>query len=149
LASIVNVLADLSNELPIVWPMHPRSRKNLENCGLQEQLDKSPRLKISEPIGYLDMLKLNRHARMVITDSGGLQDEATVLGIPCITLRDNTERPITVEVGCNKVVGNDPDAIQTAVFSALSRNGQNIRTPELWDGKAAERIVDVIAQYHS
>jgi UDP-N-acetylglucosamine 2-epimerase (non-hydrolysing) len=149
LAGIVDVLIDLSPRLSIVWPLHPRCKKNLEAFGMLGRLENAPSVKITEPLGYLDMLSLNRHARMIITDSGGLQEEATVLRVPCITLRENTERPITVEAGCNKVVGNHPDAIRAAVFSALSRNGQHIRTPELWDGRAAERIVDVIVRHYS
>jgi UDP-N-acetylglucosamine 2-epimerase (non-hydrolysing) len=149
LAGIVGVLIDVSRELPIVWPLHPRSKKNLERFGMLEALENAIGMKITEPLGYLDMLSLNRHARMIITDSGGIQEEATVLGVPCITLRENTERPVTVEVGCNKVVGSHPDAIRAAVFSALSTNKQNIRTPELWDGKAAERVIDIILSYYS
>jgi len=128
LAGIVGVLIDLSHELPIVWPLHPRSKKNLERFGMLAALENAVGMKITEPLGYLDMLSLNRHARMIITDSGGIQEEATVLGVPCITLRD---------------------AIRAAVFSAWSTNKQNIRIPELWDGKAAERVIDVIVSYYS
>jgi len=149
LAGIIGVVIDLSRELPVVWPMHPRSKKNLEGFGMLARLENALGVKITQPLGYLDMLSLNRHARMIITDSGGLQEEATVLGVPCITLRENTERPITVEAGCNKVVGNHPGAIRAALFSTLSTNRQSIRTPELWDGKAAERIVDVLVRYRS
>lgn len=149
LAGIIDVLVDLSRELPIIWPLHPRSRKNLEANGLLNRLQAAPGMKLTEPLGYLDMLALNRRARMIITDSGGLQEEATVLAVPCITLRDNTERPVTVECGCNEVVGNRPEAIRSAVFSTLSRNGRMIRTPEFWDGRAAERIVDVLARLYS
>ena len=149
LGRIIDVLIDLSRELPIIWPLHPRAKKNLEEFGMLGRLQNTPNMKIIAPLGYVDMLALSRHARMIITDSGGLQEEATALRIPCITLRENTERPITVEVGCNQVVGNDPDAVRTAVFSALSKNGQNIRTPEFWDGKAAKRVVDVLARCYS
>ena len=95
------------------------------------------------------MLALNRFARLIITDSGGLQEEATVLGIPCITLRPNTERPITVEVGCNQVVGNQPDRIRSAILSVLKNNGSQIRIPALWDGKAAVRIVQILLRLYS
>jgi UDP-N-acetylglucosamine 2-epimerase (non-hydrolysing) len=147
LAGIIDVLIDLSRELPIIWPLHPRSKKNLESVGLLARLEKAPGMILTDPLGYLDMLAVNRHARMIITDSGGLQEEATVLGVPCITLRHNTERPVTVECGCNRVVGNNPAAIRSAVSSALSLNGKGIRIPELWDGRAAERIAAVLDRW--
>jgi UDP-N-acetylglucosamine 2-epimerase (non-hydrolysing) len=147
LAGIIDVLIDLSRELPIVWPLHPRSKKNLENMGLLTRLEAARGMILTDPLGYLDMLALNRSARMIITDSGGLQEEATVLGVPCITLRNNTERPVTVECGCNQVVGNHPDAIRGALFSALTRDRRTIRTPDLWDGKAAGRIADVLVRW--
>jgi UDP-N-acetylglucosamine 2-epimerase (non-hydrolysing) len=144
LAGIIGVLIDLSRELPVIWPLHPRSKNNLGSVGLLERLEAAPGIILTDPLGYLDMLALNRRARMIITDSGGLQEEATVLGVPCITLRHNTERPVTVECGCNEVVGNKPGAIRGALFSALTRDRQMIRTPELWDGRAAKRIVEII-----
>ena len=149
LKGIVEVILDLARELPIVWPVHPRSRKNLERFSVWGRLEESGGIKLSEPIGYIDMLTLNRRARMIITDSGGLQEEATILRVPCITLRSNTERPITVEVGCNQVVGNQPSGIRCAISSALNGNGREIRIPELWDGRAAERIVKVLTRLYS
>lgn len=145
-SGIVDFMIRLSWELPIVWPVHPRSKKNLESLGLLRRVGSSRGLILTDPIGYLDMLTLNRRARMIITDSGGLQEEATILRVPCITLRENTERPITVEVGCNRVVGNHPAGIRSAISSILSRNGQEVGTPELWDGHASERIVNVLIQ---
>ena len=147
--SIIDTLIDLSHELPIVWPIHPRSRKRLENFGLLDRVTQSRGLRLTPPLGYLDMLALNRFARLIITDSGGLQEEATVLGVPCITLRPNTERPITVEVGCNQVVGNQPDRIRSAILSVLNTNGCQIHIPELWDGRAAVRIVQVLLRFCS
>jgi UDP-N-acetylglucosamine 2-epimerase (non-hydrolysing) len=144
LRGIIDVLVDLSRELPIVWPLHPRSRKNLEVMGLLSSLEAAPGMILTDPLGYVDMLALNRRARMIITDSGGLQEEAAVLGVPCITLRNNTERPVTVECGGNQVVGNQPGSIRAALFSALTRDRKTIRTPELWDGKAAARIADIV-----
>ncbi|HEX9666324.1 MAG TPA: UDP-N-acetylglucosamine 2-epimerase (non-hydrolyzing) [Thermodesulfobacteriota bacterium] len=141
---IVDVLVELSEELPIVWPIHPRARKVLEQDGLLSRVKSSSSLKLSDPIGYLDMLTLNRQARLIITDSGGLQEEATVLRVPCITLRENTERPVTVAAGANRVIGNQPARIRSEIQSELNRNGHNITIPELWDGKAAVRIVDVL-----
>ncbi len=146
---ILDVLVRLAEKLPIVWPIHPRARNALEQNGLLNRIKSNGRLKLSEPIGYLDMLTLNRWARLIITDSGGLQEEATVLGVPCITLRENTERPVTVEAGANRVVGNHPARIRLAISSILKRNGYNITTPELWDGKAAGRIVDALLGFFS
>ncbi len=146
---IFNVMIDLSQELPIIWPVHPRSRKMLEQLGLEHHIKNNQELRLVEPIGYLDMLTLNRRARLIITDSGGLQEEATVLGVPCITLRENTERPVTVEAGANRVVGNSPDRIRAAVLSILNGNSNRITIPELWDGKAAMRIVEVLLHLNS
>jgi UDP-N-acetylglucosamine 2-epimerase (non-hydrolysing) len=144
LSGIVNVLIDVSRLLPIVWPIHPRARKNLEAFGLLRQLEKSPGLKLAQPIGYLDMLALSQGARLILTDSGGLQEEATILRVPCITLRENTERPVTIECGCNQLVGNEPSRIRAAVYGALDSARRDIRVPELWDGHAAERIVQIL-----
>lgn len=143
-SGIIDVMMELSGEFPIVWPIHPRSRKNLEQLGYLARIDNCGSLKLTDPIGYLDMLALNRRARMIITDSGGLQEEATILRVPCITLRNNTERPVTVQAGCNQVVGNQPTGIRSAISSVLSGNGREIRTPELWDGHAAERITNAL-----
>jgi UDP-N-acetylglucosamine 2-epimerase (non-hydrolysing) len=144
LAGIVDVLIEMSQKQPIVWPVHPRSRRMLEQGGLLLRVERSPGLRLIDPVGYVDMLTLNRNARMIITDSGGLQEEATVLGVPCITLRHNTERPVTVLSGANQVVGNQPDAVRAAIELALDGNEPTIRVPELWDGKASGRIVDVL-----
>jgi UDP-N-acetylglucosamine 2-epimerase (non-hydrolysing) len=141
---IVDVMVELSGQLPIVWPVHPRSRKMLERLGLVQRIASSRGMKLTDPVGYSDMLTLNRCARVILTDSGGLQEEATVLGVPCITLRQNTERPVTIEVGANRVVGNHPATIRSTVHAVLKGNGPAIRIPELWDGKTAARIVDVL-----
>lgn len=148
-SGIVNVMIELSRELPIIWPVHPRSRKMLQRLGLVRHIESCKGLRLTDPIGFLDMLTLNRRARMIITDSGGLQEEATVLGVPCITLRQNTERPITIEAGANRVVGNHPAGIRFAVCSVLNGNRQKIHIPELWDGKAAVRIIDVLMCIYS
>ena len=146
LGGIIDALSEIGCELPILWPLHPRSRKNLEQWGILQRLDKVSGIIVSPPLGYLDMLTLNRKARIILTDSGGVQEEATVLRVPCVTLRDNTERPVTIESGCNQLAGNDPAKIRSTISSALSRNGRDIQTPELWDGHAAERIVEVLAR---
>jgi len=150
-SGIVRVMLELSRELPIVWPVHPRSRKMLGQLGLTrcESVKHSRGLKLTDPLGYLDMLTLNRRARLMLTDSGGLQEEATVLGVPCVTLRQNTERPVTVEVGANQVVGNHPAGIRFAVHSLLNGGERQIRVPELWDGKTAARVVNVLRGLYS
>jgi UDP-N-acetylglucosamine 2-epimerase (non-hydrolysing) len=149
LGGIIEVLSEISRTLPIVWPVHPRARKNLEAFGFIDQLERCPSLKLTQPLGYLDMLALSRSARLILTDSGGLQEEATVLRVPCITLRSNTERPVTVECGCNRLAGNEPSRIRSAIYAALDGSGGEIRTPELWDGRAAERIVDALIRFRS
>ena len=149
LSGIVEVMIELSRQLPIVWPIHPRSSKMLEQSGLLHRIDRNPDFKLIDPLGYLDMLTLTRRARMILTDSGGLQEEATVLGVPCVTLRQNTERPVTVAVGANRLAGNQPEGIRAAIQSVLDGKGPNIRIPELWDGKAAVRIVDVLMHFYA
>jgi UDP-N-acetylglucosamine 2-epimerase (non-hydrolysing) len=132
----------LQRELPIVFPVHPRTRKALET----HPAGNLSNLRLTEPLGYLDFLKLMAHARMVLTDSGGVQEETTVLGVPCLTLRHNTERPVTIEQGTNVLVGSSPDRILSTALRLLSVPLGEKRVPELWDGRAAERIVDVLRQ---
>jgi len=148
LLGILEALQKISIELPIVFPIHPRTRKMVEQFGYSSFFttgEKARGIWLAEPFGYLEFLHLNMHARMVLTDSGGLQEETTVLGIPCITLRSNTERPITCEEGTNRLVGNDKERIIEAARNVLdgSRSAAG-RVPEKWDGKAAERIVQVL-----
>jgi UDP-N-acetylglucosamine 2-epimerase (non-hydrolysing) len=147
LNGIVEVLSDVSRTLPIVWPVHPRARKNLEAFALLERIERAPGLKVAPPLGYLDMLALSRSSRLILTDSGGLQEEATVLRVPCITLRQNTERPVTVQCGCNQLAGNEPARIRSAIYAVLDGPAREICMPELWDGRAAERIVDVLIRF--
>jgi UDP-N-acetylglucosamine 2-epimerase (non-hydrolysing) len=149
LSGIIEVMIELSRELPIVWPIHPRSSKRLEQSGILHRIDRNPSFKLTDPLGYLDMLTLTRWARMILTDSGGLQEEATVLGVPCITLRQNTERPVTVEAGANRLAGNQPAGIRAAIRSVLDEKQPTIRIPELWDGKAAARIVAVLMHFYT
>ena len=147
LGGILNALAEIATHLPIVFPIHPRTRKMVEQFGLGAYFstgDRPQGLWMTEPLGYLEFLHLNMHAAMVITDSGGLQEETTVLGVPCITLRNNTERPITCEVGTNVIVGNRRDDILHSATRLLSGDMPRGNVPEKWDGKAAERIVDVL-----
>jgi UDP-N-acetylglucosamine 2-epimerase (non-hydrolysing) len=149
LSGIVEVMIELSRRLPIIWPIHPRSSKMLEQFGLLHRIARTSAFKLTDPLGYLDMLTLNRRARMIITDSGGLQEEATVLGVPCVTLRQNTERPVTVAVGANRLAGNQPDGIRAAIRCVLDGKGPSSHIPEFWDGKTAVRIVDVLRRFYS
>lgn len=142
LGRIVDALVDIAEKLPILFPCHPRTRGKLNSFGLIDRLNEA--VTIFEPLGYDDFLYLWQRATMVLTDSGGLQEETTALGIPCITLRDNTERPVTVDVGTNTLVGSDPVAIRTAVDAIFSGSGKAGRIPDLWDGKASERICAVL-----
>jgi len=147
LGGLLSALAHVSRRLPIVFPVHPRTRKMLQEGGLSSVLEAAPALKLVEPLGYLDFLCLTAQARLILTDSGGLQEESTALGVPCLTLRENTERPITVEVGTNLVVGTDPERIRTEALKVLDGQGKRGRIPEKWDGKSAERIADVYARF--
>ncbi len=140
LSETVKQLAALAREMPVVFPVHPRTRKMMEGISSEH-----PGLLLSEPHGYLDFLSLLADAGGVLTDSGGIQEETTYLGIPCFTLRDNTERPVTVRAGTNTLLGLDPAAIAGIPASLAERSGQRPEPPPLWDGHAAERIADVIA----
>ena len=146
LAPLLEVLSEIARQLPLVFAMHPRTRTNIERFGLQGLLDDS-RLILLPPQGYLEMLGLMAGARIVLTDSGGLQEETTALGVPCLTLRENTERPITVEQGTNTTVGRDIEAIRREAAGILAGRGKQGRVPELWDGHAAERIASDLARW--
>lgn len=139
LGQILQVLVEVSRRLPLVFAMHPRTRANIDSFGLQSVLD-GARMALLPPQGYLEMLGLMKDATLVLTDSGGLQEETTALGVPCLTMRENTERPITVEQGTNTMVGVDVHAIRQAVAQILAGQGKQGRVPELWDGQAAQRI---------
>lgn len=146
LGGICDALEEIQQLLPLVFPVHPRTRGNLERTGLLGRLDQMPQMRLVEPLGYLDFLKLMSNAAVVLTDSGGIQEETTVLGVPCLTLRANTERPITVEQGTNQVVGMKPADI-LAAFRRIQAGQIQPRIPDLWDGRAAERIADVIVAW--
>ena len=145
LQSLLKTIREISEKLPVVWPLHPRTRRNAETFGMAHLLS-SPRLIILPPAGYLEMLGLMGAATVVLTDSGGIQEETTALAVPCLTLRENTERPITVEQGTNTITGVEPQVILTEVERVLTTGGKRGRTPELWDGRAAERIVAHLAE---
>jgi UDP-N-acetylglucosamine 2-epimerase (non-hydrolysing) len=143
LGEIVDALECLSEELPVVFPVHPRTRKRLDTIRAWENVADS--LLITEPLGYLEFVGAMRHAAVVITDSGGVQEETTYLGVPCLTVRRNTERPITVTVGTNKLVGESPRSLVMEVASALKEPKRGA-VPPLWDGRAAERIANVLLE---
>jgi len=143
LAGLVEAVAVVSGRLPIVFPVHPRTGKALEHPRARAVLDRAADLRLIPPAAYLEFLALTSQARLVLTDSGGLQEECTVLGVPCLTLRDNTERPITVEQGTNTVVGTDPAVIRRAAVEVLDGAVKKGRVPQLWDGHTAERIAEV------
>ncbi len=147
LARIVSALEEIGARLPVVFPIHPRTRKNLAEFGLLEEVERGGRVRLVEPLGYLDFLRLYSGARLVLTDSGGIQEETTALGIPCLTLRENTERPVTVELGTNRVVGTDPERIVRTAVEALGepRSGGGC-VPPLWDGKTADRVLDALTE---
>ena len=147
LEGILEALTEIAHGLPIVFPIHPRTRKMVEQFGLSSYLNNGSRVQgiwTTEPLGYLEFLHLNMNARMVLTDSGGLQEETTVLSVPCITLRENTERPITCEEGTNVIVGNRKDNILAAARKVLQGDIARGRVPEKWDGQAAQRIVKIL-----
>jgi len=141
---LLNALIAIAEKLPIIFPVHPRTRGNIEKFGFAARVAES-NIRLIEPLGYLDFMNLYSAARLVLTDSGGLQEETTALGIPCLTLRENTERPITIELGTNRLVGTNPEKIKQAAFSILENSEKKAaRIPPLWDGHAAERICDAL-----
>jgi UDP-N-acetylglucosamine 2-epimerase (non-hydrolysing) len=146
LRPLLDVLRNVSEKLPLLFALHPRTRANIERFGLND-LVSSKRVVLLPPQGYLEMLGLTSNARLVLTDSGGLQEETTALGIPCLTIRENTERPITVEQGTNTMVGSNRAAILGGVDEILSGGGKRGRIPDLWDGHAAERIAADLAHW--
>ena len=147
LRRVMTAVADISSRLPVVFPVHPRTRDHLHSGQYGPLLERAEgRLILTSPLGYIDFLSLWSRARLVLTDSGGLQEETTALGIPCLTLRSTTERPITITEGTNVLVGTDDDAIRAAASRALSHPSTGARIPELWDGHAAERIVAAVRE---
>lgn len=139
-AELAGALKKISERLPLVFPVHPRTRANLEKFGI----DLGSAITLLDPMGYMDFLNLWKDAKVVMTDSGGLQEETTALGVPCLTLRENTERPITIEEGTNVLVGTDPALIEKSASQILDGAGKKGQRPELWDGHAAERIIEVL-----
>jgi UDP-N-acetylglucosamine 2-epimerase (non-hydrolysing) len=137
LQRIITSFATISQDLPLLFPVHPRTRNRLEKSPARVN---APNLKLVDPLGYLEFLALQQHATVLITDSGGIQEESTYLGIPCMTLRENTERPITIEIGTNILIGRDTELLEQEVGKILQGKGKKGRIPPLWDGHASERI---------
>lgn len=146
LRMLLEVLGELSLTMPVVFPVHPRTRDNIARVGLQELIARYERLLLLEPQRYVRFVALMRDAALVLTDSGGIQEETTVLGVPCITLRTTTERPSTLECGTNILVPPERERIRTALAAVLQHPPQQRGVPPLWDGRAAERIVQVIVE---
>jgi len=141
-ARIAGALKEIARDLPLIFPVHPRTRANIEKFGI----DLGPNVTLAGPQAYMAFLNLWKDAAVVLTDSGGLQEETTALGVPCITIRENTERPVTVDEGTNVLAGTDPEAIVREARKVLRGEGKQGRRPQLWDGRAAERIVAVLAR---
>jgi UDP-N-acetylglucosamine 2-epimerase (non-hydrolysing) len=151
LRELFGILAQISQQLTVVFPVHPRTRERLQELGSFPL--PSARLRLLEPLPYLEFLALQRYAALVITDSGGIQEETTFLGIPCLTVRENTERPITVDLGTNQLVGRDLLKLRDAAQAILRRQAEGKNRDELvrdgiplWDGRAAERIAAIVTQ---
>jgi len=144
-AGILTALGEITRDMPVVFPIHPRSRKNLAAMGLGAKVDALAGVHLIEPLGYLDFVKLMASAAVVLTDSGGIQEETTILQVPCLTLRENTERPITVSQGTNRLTGPRPAAILSAYREVRDNPPRTATMPELWDGRAAERIAAILA----
>jgi UDP-N-acetylglucosamine 2-epimerase (non-hydrolysing) len=143
---ILDALEVVQSELPIVFPVHPRTRRILADSPLGRRAEAMSGLRLLDPIGFLDFLKLMSDARIVLTDSGGIQEETTILKVPCLTLRENTERPITTEIGSNRIVGTDTTRILDAFRAVMDGKGPPCDIPPLWDGSAAKRITKILLQ---
>ena len=144
LTKLIAMLERLSGERKVIFPIHPRTRKNIAEYNLLDEQNSN--LILTDPIGYIDFLTLTKNAELILTDSGGIQEESTYLGVQCITLRTSTERPVTVEVGTNQLLGNDLNKAEQAALEVLNGKKKEGQIPELWDGKAAERIVSILVE---
>ncbi|MEE2937383.1 MAG: UDP-N-acetylglucosamine 2-epimerase (non-hydrolyzing) [Planctomycetota bacterium] len=144
LSGLLTVLSKTSEQMSLVFPIHPRTRARMDSFGLTSVLESSPGVKLLEPQGYLDFLCLTSQARVIVTDSGGLQEESTALGVPCLTMRANTERPITCDGGTGTLIGSDAGKLRESLEAVLAGKYKQGSCPELWDGNAAKRITDVL-----
>lgn len=140
LKRLLEAIGSCSEQLPILFPIHPRTKKQVEDFGFGALLEGFTGMKLVEPLGYLDFLALQSDAKVVLTDSGGIQEETTALGVPCLTLRENTERPITITEGTNTLIGTDADALKREFQSIMDTGGKSGRVPELWDGQTGPRV---------
>ncbi len=141
---ILDAFEEIQKDIPIVFPVHPRTEKNLNHFGLKERVAGIPNLRLIPPIGYLDFMQLMQNSKFVMTDSGGIQEETTYLQIPCLTIRENTERPVTIELGTNELVGTDTEKMVRCARRILEGRWKKGVVPELWDGHTAERIVKIL-----
>ncbi len=148
LGGILDALSTIARDMPIIFPMHPRTRKNVAAMGLEPKVARIAGFQTPEPLGYLDFLKLMAEAAIVLTDSGGVQEETTILNVPCLTLRENTERPSTISDGTNKLIGPSPGAILAGYHAQRAVGRGPGRKPPLWDGQAAVRIANVFLEMH-
>ncbi len=147
LEKVVAILLEVSESLPLIFPVHPRTGRKLEDFGMKCRLEEASSITMLPPLGYLGFLRLMLSATLLLTDSGGIQEESTALGIPCITMRENTERPITVHQGTNEVCGTDRKKIVRVTREVLDGSGKKGRIPEKWDGRAAERFAAIVEEY--
>jgi len=143
---VLGGVARVASDVPILFPIHPRTRPRIADSPLAARLEQSGRLRLLDPLGYLEFIGLMESSRVVLTDSGGIQEETTILGVPCLTLRENTERPVTVSSGTNVIVGTDPDRISDA-WQQVKSGPRASAVPPLWDGRAATRIVEVLREF--
>lgn len=148
LASILEALGQISQEISLIFAMHPRTRKNIEEFGMTGRIKSFSGIRVTEPLGYLEFLKLMSNGAVILTDSGGMQEEATILGVPCLTLRENTERPVTIDQGTNRLVMPGRETILDAWAAVKQDPPPADRKPPLWDGNAAKRIAKIIAENH-
>jgi len=143
LAKLISIISKIGEKVPVIFPCHPRTKKRMEQYGLLSNID-NKFLRIIRPLGYIDFLKLQMGSKFIITDSGGIQEETTYLGIPCITIRDNTERPITVDIGSNVITGINAEKIIETADNIIDGKGKTCKVPKMWDGKTSDRILGIL-----
>jgi UDP-N-acetylglucosamine 2-epimerase (non-hydrolysing) len=148
LGRLFETIEEIQNRLPVILPVHPRTRKILAESDLAGRFERMPGLRLIDPLGYLDFLRLMASAKLVLTDSGGIQEETTILRVPCLTLRENTERPTTAEIGSSYIVGSDPQKILRVFNEVMNGRARSPQIPPLWDGRAAQRIVEILLRVH-
>lgn len=146
LEALLDVLIEISQQLKLIFPIHPRTEKRITDFGLMEKVKSAGNLVLAPPLGYLDFLALSSQAKVIVTDSGGLQEESTVLGVPCLTLRPNTERPCTTDGGTSTLIGNDAELLNRCLKDVLEGRYKEGKALDVWDGKAAQRIASVIVE---